>query len=439
LSDSVKIQIQGPLKQIKESDNVGLDPAQMLDSVLAKKHVAMEILEQLRRPPEPQVPSIFGQASPRMAELPGSNPFRARPYSSQQPSQNGSPALSQRSVELPAAPVQDYSDKILVPNASQSQASVNSFAGSDRRQSTISQSSQSSQSSHPLHPSPAAIESLSHRLSIATNLSPQSSASTVRRTSNPGAPPPLYSSISSTSIQSTLGSPLQSTASRASITSSLAPSASRRQSAYGQSSGSLVAGAFMGTGPRSPSLSSQSEIHDPPSKVNNFHGFCKGAWAIREDPKKGLTTQVVPVGMYGRKEQWRCKQCSFFGDITMIGKVKAYDNKVNVDKDTGIQYKWMFLAKSHFKVKGNGVGGSLGYSYGCTECVDSGRRTNTYVDVRSLMEHISTIHHDGVRAAAKPEDPFWQGETISAQGNWDLFTPTYAPHEVSSPVVWTMD
>jgi hypothetical protein len=405
----------------------------MLDSVLAKKHVAMEILEQLRRPPEPQVPSIFGQASPRMAELPGSNPFRARPYSSQQPSQNGSPALSQRSVELPGSSPLDYSDKILAGNASQSQipsASAN-IAGSDRRQSTISQSSQSSQSSHPLHPSPAAIESLSHRLSIATNLSPQTSASTVRRISNPGAP--LQPSTSTTSIQSTLGSPLHSTTSRNSIASSLAPSNSRRPSAYSQSSGPIK-----GTGPVSPSPSSHGEVHDPPSKVNNYHGFCKGAWIIREDAKKGLTTQVVPVGMYGRKEQWRCKQCSFFGDITMNGKVKGYDNRVNVDKDTGIQYKWMFLAKSHFKVKGNGVGGGLGTSFGCTECVDSGRRTNTYVDVRSLMEHISTIHHDGVRAAAKPEDPFWQGETISAEGNWDLFTPTYAPHEVSSPVVWTM-
>jgi hypothetical protein len=143
--------------------------------------------------------------------------------------------------------------------------------------------------------------------------------------------------------------------------------------------------------------------------------------------------------MYGRKEMWRCKQCAFGGDIAMMGKVKAYDNRVNVDKETGIQYKWMFLAKSHVKMKGAGPGGGLGPSFGCTECVDSGRRTNIYVDVKSLMEHISTAHHDGIRAAAKPADPFWQGETISGEGDWDLFIPAYAPHEVSSPVVWTMD
>lgn len=124
----------------------------------------------------------------------------------------------------------------------------------------------------------------------------------------------------------------------------------------------------------------------------------------------------------------------FAGNATISGKTKSYDNRVQTDTTTGVQYKWMFLAKSHVKVLGGRAA-----QFGCTECVDQGRSTDIYADCAALMEHIHSHHLDGVKAAEKPADPFWQGESISPEGSWDLYLPTYQPYEIQSPIVWTMD
>jgi len=427
LSDAVRIQIQGPLKQIKESDSVGIDSTQMLDSVASYKQVAMDILEQLRSPPTlPRAASA--QTLPSMAEIPGSNPFRARARSTQTPhvgfANTTAGAVDDLltanrgySDKMLARAASTYSDKIVVgPSTRGSPSSVNSIPHDTRRESVVSANSQTG------------VDRLPVRLSTASISSPSANHSPRQMSVVPIVISPSVSSFNN------IGSTLHH-AQTTPATSSAAPARPRQTSVYGNASGALLAGSFLGPATLKPTLSSHrpstpnASAATPPSKSNDWHGFCKGAWAIREDAKKGLATQVVPVGMYGRKEQWRCKQCAFTGEVFGTGKVKGFDNRAHLDPATRIQYKWMFLAKSHCKLKDKGV--EMGPSFGCTECVDDGRRTNTYVDAKALLDHISIAHQNGVRAAERPAEPFWQGEAISPEGSWDLYVPIY---DVGSPV-----
>jgi hypothetical protein len=141
-------------------------------------------------------------------------------------------------------------------------------------------------------------------------------------------------------------------------------------------------------------------------------GFCKGAWSARTEPKKGLTLSTVPVGIYGRKHIWQCKHCSFTGD-TPGGK--AFDPRVLVDEATGIQYRWMFTAKSHAKTKGEAS------SFGCVFCADSGVGTAVYGQMSTLLAHISTAHKRITPEMAKTvKCTLGKGDTGD---DWDIWLP----------------
>jgi hypothetical protein len=51
------------------------------------------------------------------------------------------------------------------------------------------------------------------------------------------------------------------------------------------------------------------------NKDNDYWGFCKGAWAVREDLKKGITVRTQPSGYYNTRQIWGCKHCTFTGDV----------------------------------------------------------------------------------------------------------------------------
>ncbi|KAK8169457.1 hypothetical protein IWX90DRAFT_485401 [Phyllosticta citrichinensis] len=109
-------------------------------------------------------------------------------------------------------------------------------------------------------------------------------------------------------------------------------------------------------------------MQDGPCKQNGFYNFCKGAWNLREDFKKGLVIHAKPLGMYTSAMVWRCKNCAFEGPAWVKGKPYRTDPNVYTfecrvpsgpNSDTtllvNIRYKWIFLAKSHVKVKPNGL------------------------------------------------------------------------------------
>lgn len=145
-----------------------------------------------------------------------------------------------------------------------------------------------------------------------------------------------------------------------------------------------------------------------PDKHNNYWGFCKGSWTIRSDWRKGLSIYEVPTGMYNTKTVWKCKHCSFEGDV--FGTKKSYDidQKVYQTGDSGVQYRWLFLAKSHTKRKS--VLPSMGTaflkgpnveekSYGCVFCIGEGKESSIYGNVERLCEHLISEHGSGSGSA----------------------------------------
>lgn len=98
---------------------------------------------------------------------------------------------------------------------------------------------------------------------------------------------------------------------------------------------------------------SEKMMDGRPCKANNYWGFCKGSWTIREDQKKGLTLRVQPSGMFNNREVWECSSCSFQGRVfstphpSKKGKtVNVVDPSIQVSR-SGVRYKWICKSLIH--------------------------------------------------------------------------------------------
>jgi hypothetical protein len=138
-----------------------------------------------------------------------------------------------------------------------------------------------------------------------------------------------------------------------------------------------------------PAMNIQTVMLGRPSKENNYWGFCKGAWTNREDWRKGLQTQVLPAGLYITKLVWRCKWCAFEGPL--FGEKKPYhiDPRVYTALESGVRYKFLFLAKSHVKRK---QGKDENTCFGCVVCTNEGKGTSIFGNVETLCNHILLEH-----------------------------------------------
>lgn len=178
-----------------------------------------------------------------------------------------------------------------------------------------------------------------------------------------------------------------------------------------------------------------------PCKDNNYWGFCKGAWATREDFKKGLGLGTRPEGLYNTSQIWQCKHCCFEGpSFTVPHPTKKNKKEVVIDPNihtsaVGIRYRWIFLAKSHVKKKTiindtprtagarKGAGTEDGdCSYGCVICSVEGKVTGIYGNVETLMNHIFMEH---VRPGSMSETTMMRskcvvGRTAESGEEWDL-------------------
>lgn len=191
-----------------------------------------------------------------------------------------------------------------------------------------------------------------------------------------------------------------------------------------------------------------------PCKENNYWGFCKGAWAVREDLKRGLGVQTRPDGMYNTHQIWQCRHCHFTGETysaphrTKRGKIKKemiVDPSVHVSS-IGIRYRWLFLAKSHVrkkethislpggrpnltstsKIGGDGGGGvtvDLGggdVNYGCLVCSVEGNVTGIYGNVETLMNHVWLEHRVGMSEMTRMKSRVVCGRVAGVEEEWDL-------------------
>lgn len=130
-----------------------------------------------------------------------------------------------------------------------------------------------------------------------------------------------------------------------------------------------------------------------PSEENNFAGFCKGAWKLQVGLKtKAFSIRMRPAGMYNEVPYWRCSKCCYEGPVrgSSARSTWRYDNQVRVHEPTGIRYRWVFLAKSHFHCKRvpEKTDGSVG-TFGCIFCcIERRGPAPAFGNLASFMEHL---------------------------------------------------
>lgn len=180
---------------------------------------------------------------------------------------------------------------------------------------------------------------------------------------------------------------------------------------------------------RSPKPGQEQMMNGRPCKDNNYWGFCKGSWAVREDLKKGLAIRTMPSGMYNTKEVWECKSCNFRGNtysITHPSKKNKTETIVDPNIHTsksGIRYRWIFLAKSHVKKKTpDSINDEC--NYGCVICSVELKVTSIFGNVDTLMFHLYE-HASDMRQATMKQTKCIVGRTAGADEDWDVNIPLF--------------
>ncbi|KAF2852777.1 hypothetical protein T440DRAFT_516079 [Plenodomus tracheiphilus IPT5] len=182
---------------------------------------------------------------------------------------------------------------------------------------------------------------------------------------------------------------------------------------------------------QSPPAGKERMMDGRPCKDNNYWGFCKGAWTIRENVSKGLQVRTQPSGYYNTKQMWECTACSFQGDMfsaphpTKKNKsIEIVDPRIHISM-AGIRYRWIFLAKSHVKKKPvDNLNDDC--NYGCVICSAEGNVTGVYGGVESLMNHITLTHVADMSEKTRKKVNCVLGRVAGASEEFDINVPIFA-------------
>lgn len=121
-----------------------------------------------------------------------------------------------------------------------------------------------------------------------------------------------------------------------------------------------------------------------PCAANKFAGFCKGAFNLQVGSQTlNLAREIGPV--MTTHFFYACRKCSFGGPA--YSRPSGWEYDTSIHKSHGVQYRWIFLAKSHVKqgrVK-NGI-----HSYKCIFCVLLNVESPVFQKAGTLVEHIAT-------------------------------------------------
>jgi hypothetical protein len=179
---------------------------------------------------------------------------------------------------------------------------------------------------------------------------------------------------------------------------------------------------------QSPKPGQERMMNGRPCKANDYWGFCKGAWDVREDSKMGLALRTMPSGMYNTKEVWECRSCNFRGNTYSImtgkkGKKETItDPNIHTSK-SGIRYRWVFLAKSHVKKK-TPDSTSEECNYGCVICSVELKVTSIFGNVDTLMYHLLE-HVSGMSQKSMLQTKCIVGRTAGPHEDWDINVPLF--------------
>ncbi|KAJ5384233.1 hypothetical protein N7517_002144 [Penicillium concentricum] len=122
--------------------------------------------------------------------------------------------------------------------------------------------------------------------------------------------------------------------------------------------GSLSAASTASTDstPSNPSTHSSTDATRPlwpPSKLNKYLGFCKGAWKVHSG-FRGFRIYTEPgTGFYTQQSWLRCAHCAFEAPMAhkSSNRNPQFEESVRTHKASGVRYRYGFLAKSHVYCK----------------------------------------------------------------------------------------
>ena len=138
--------------------------------------------------------------------------------------------------------------------------------------------------------------------------------------------------------------------------------------------------------------SSQLAALPKPDRKNNYLGFCKCAWKLQGGDEKAFvkakdwTQRTASSTAYSLAcDRWSCE---FKSPYKSAGNPNVIWNRLVVDDENGLKFRWSFLAESHVQQK-NVV--NEDYSYQCQFCVFMGLKVPV-MNLAMLLEHISSEH-----------------------------------------------
>ncbi|RMY75349.1 hypothetical protein D0863_02646 [Hortaea werneckii] len=166
-----------------------------------------------------------------------------------------------------------------------------------------------------------------------------------------------------------------------------------------------------------------------PAKINNYHGFCKGAWQTRQAVQEGLSISLLQVtGRHEPVPHWKCKHCSFqaraLNETTVVLPEQIFFDK------SGVRYRWLFLARSHIPAR-DPRSTVEEYRYGCIFCAAQGHETAVHEGLDALMTHLLSRHKTPMltpEVLAKTKCIV--GGTPDKVQEWDINLPAARMHSV---------
>ncbi|KAI7159467.1 hypothetical protein KC349_g4136 [Hortaea werneckii] len=170
-----------------------------------------------------------------------------------------------------------------------------------------------------------------------------------------------------------------------------------------------------------------------PAKINNYHGFCKGAWQTRQAVQEGLSISLLQVtGRHEPVRHWKCKHCSFqaraLNETTVVLPEQIFFAK------SGVRYRWLFLARSHIPARDPRPIVEE-YRYGCMFCAAQGHETAVHEGLDALMTHLLSRHKTPMltpEVLAKTKCIV--GGTPDKGQEWDINLPAAKMHSVGGIV-----
>lgn len=136
-------------------------------------------------------------------------------------------------------------------------------------------------------------------------------------------------------------------------------------------------------------LHSPNKTDPLPNELNNYAGFCKGAWRHQMgDIKRAMEEKTRPGGMYQQAKFWQCKHCKFEGRSVPIDKKKnGHDMRV-FKLVSGIQFRCNFMFKTHVAKSNEHDLNPTNATFGCIFCGSEGKETPTFDGIESFMGHL---------------------------------------------------